>query len=129
MRPHQYLIEQLKHCATSGRGSKGHVYAVKHQYLPGMVKIGYARDVRERLKNLSCAMPIDFELVDSAYVHHAADVEVALHSCFSDERVSPNREFFMLKDELVVLAFDIVREIEGVDMAKVMAAIMPKEAA
>jgi hypothetical protein len=117
------LARRIMYCITDNIGKRGHVYAAKNEYLPGMVKIGFAKCVRTRLKTLSCAMPVDWELIDSAYVHHAEGVENAIHAFFSAQRVAPNRELFRLPDDAVLAALAIANKMDGVNVAEIMAKI------
>ena len=49
-------------------------------------------------------LPLPFECAYAAEVADAAVVERVLHQLFGDHRVSPNREFFRLAPEKVVIA-------------------------
>ena len=75
--------------------------------MPGLVKIGCTTGpVEERIKALSSAtgVPVAFQCHFAAQVESMAAKEKTLHQLFSDKRVNPNREFFQVAPEKIVLA-------------------------
>ena len=63
--------------------------------MPGLVKIGIATDVHQRMGQLySTGVPLPFQCEYAAEVADAARVEKALHQAFGANRVSDRREFF-----------------------------------
>jgi hypothetical protein len=75
--------------------------------MPGLVKIGCtAGKVEDRIKQLSgdSGVPVAFKCHFAAAVDDMAFKEKNLHQLFSDKRVNPNREFFEVAPEKVVLA-------------------------
>lgn len=65
--------------------------------MSGYLKIGYSRDVRERIRELaSTGVPLPFEV---EYSRPSLDVEVVeqlVHSALDSTRASTNREFFKI---------------------------------
>lgn len=82
------------------------VYVLTNEAMPGIVKIGRTSGgVQERMRSLfSTSLPLPFECAYAAEVSDATFVERTLHALFSDHRVSPNREFFRLTSEKVIIA-------------------------
>ena len=82
------------------------VYVLTNEAMPGIVKIGRTTDsVQSRVRSLfNTNLPLPFECPYAAEVHDAVVVGRVLHQLFGDHRVSPNREFFRLAPEKVVIA-------------------------
>lgn len=80
--------------------SKGYIYIMTNPALKGMVKIGYAKDVEVRRKQLSTtALPYDYE-VYATYETTGNLEDKKLHNMIdklnSELRVSKNREFYIM---------------------------------
>lgn len=85
----------------------GNLYVLTNPFMPGLVKIGCTiGPVEERIKALSggTGVPVAFQCHFAAKVDNMAAKEKTLHQLFSDRRVNPNREFFQVAPEKVVLA-------------------------
>jgi hypothetical protein len=85
----------------------GVLYVLTNPFMPGLVKIGCTTGpVEDRIKGLSSAtgVPVAFQCHFAAQVDDMAAKEKTLHQLFSDKRVNPNREFFQVPPEKVVLA-------------------------
>ena len=85
----------------------GTLYVLTNPFMPGLVKIGCTTGpVEDRIKALSSAtgVPVAFQCHFAAHVESMAAKEKTLHQLFSDKRVNPNREFFQVAPEKVVLA-------------------------
>jgi hypothetical protein len=85
----------------------GILYVLTNPLMPGLVKIGCTTGrVEDRIKSLSAAtgVPVAFQCHFAAQVDNMAAKEKTLHQLFSDKRVNPNREFFQVPPEKVVLA-------------------------
>ena len=85
----------------------GVLYVLTNPFMPGLVKIGCTTGpVEDRIKDLSRAtgVPVAFQCHFAAQVSDMTNKEKTLHQLFSDKRVNPNREFFQLAPEKVVLA-------------------------
>jgi hypothetical protein len=85
----------------------GIIYVLTNPFMPGLVKIGCTTGpVEERIKSLSSVtgVPVAFQCHFAAHVEQMAVKEKTLHQLFSDRRVNPNREFFQVAPEKVVLA-------------------------
>jgi len=85
----------------------GVVYVLTNPFMPGLVKIGCTTGlVEDRIKDLSypTGVPVAFQCHFAARVDQMSIKEKTLHQLFSDKRVNPNREFFQVPPEKVVLA-------------------------
>jgi len=85
----------------------GVLYVLTNPLMPGLVKIGCTTGpVEDRIKALSSAtgVPVAFQCHFAAQVDQMTAKEKTLHQLFSDKRVNPNREFFQVPPEKVVLA-------------------------
>lgn len=85
----------------------GNLYVLTNPFMPGLVKIGCTTGpVEERIKALSSGtgVPVAFQCHFAAKVDDMAAKEKTLQQLFSDRRVNPNREFFQVAPEKVVLA-------------------------
>ena len=85
----------------------GTLYVLTNPFMPGLVKIGCTTGpVEERIKALSSStgVPVAFQCHFAAQVDEMTSKEKTLHQLFSDKRVNPNREFFQVPPEKVVLA-------------------------
>ena len=85
---------------------KNIVYILTNESMPGYVKIGFTKtDLENRLKQLdNTSVPLPFELHYACEVKNAREDERWLHGIFDDFRVRPNKEFFKMDPERVVLA-------------------------
>lgn len=75
----------------------GFVYVLENYSMPGVLKIGMTmRSPSARAAELSgvTGVPEPFTLIYYAEVENPKAVEAMLHSLFSHQRVSENREFF-----------------------------------
>lgn len=61
------------------------VYFVQAEKL-GLIKIGYAADIRERLRSLQVGSPDRLTLIGAIYDNDALSIEAQLHSRFRDDR-------------------------------------------
>lgn len=85
----------------------GILYVLTNPLMPGLVKIGCTTGpVEDRIKALSShtGVSVAFQCHFAARVDDMATKEKTLHQLFSDKRVNPNREFFQVPPEKVVLA-------------------------
>ena len=87
------------------------VYVLTNEAMPEIIKIGRTCDsVEARIRSLdSTNLPLPFECYFAAEVDNSNEIERLLHQLFSDHRIRPNREFFRLAPEKVVLALKIGR--------------------
>ena len=86
------------------------VYILINEAMPGYLKIGRTNtSVEQRMRELyKTAVPLSFECFYAAKVKDALQVEAALHDAFSDNRVSPSREFFEIAPERVVAVLKLL---------------------
>ena len=73
-----------------------YVYVLSNAAMPGIVKVGFTKNVAQRIRYLSAhsGVPVPFDLELAAEVTDAKRVEDALHSVLQGSRVNPKREFF-----------------------------------
>ena len=79
---------------------EGIIYLLSNPVMPGIIKIGKTtkEDVKVRMKELySSGVPLPFECVYAARVTNIDEVEKALHTAFSPDRLNPKREFFEIE--------------------------------
>jgi hypothetical protein len=78
--------------------SKGYVYALSNQAMPGLIKIGRTcRSVQRRAHELyQTGVPTPFDVVIEVLSPDCVDLERRLHLDLSDKRLSDSREFFRL---------------------------------
>lgn len=83
--------------------TKGYVYLLTNEAMPGYVKIGFTeRTVEERIEELSkpTGVPMTFDCFFAVKVENAENVEKKIHDGLKDFRL-PNREFFKIAPERV----------------------------
>lgn len=83
--------------------TKGIIYILTNEAMPGYVKIGKTTtSVEDRMKGLdSTGIPLPFECHFAAQVDEMDMIEKHLHDAFSDQRVRQRREFFEISPERV----------------------------
>lgn len=76
--------------------SKGWVYVLTNEFMPGIVKIGKTtRSVERRAEELyQTGVPAPFVEAYSAMAPDCLAIEMALHAHFDERRVNASREFF-----------------------------------
>lgn len=76
--------------------SKGYVYILSNQKMPGLVKIGKTtRDVNSRASELfQTGVPAPFKVEYSVLCPDCDLLELAVHTRLEGSRVDPGREFF-----------------------------------
>lgn len=81
--------------------SKGYVYILSNQYMPGLVKIGKTtRSVEGRASELyQTGVPAPFEVEHDVFSPDCTVLEMAMHEAFRDRRTSAGREFFKVEVE------------------------------
>lgn len=97
--------------------AKGYIYIMTNPCLQNMVKIGCAKDVEERRKQLSTtALPYDYE-VYATYETPGKLEDKKLHKLIDnlnpDLRVSKNREFFVMSPEDAYDLLEAIAMISG----------------
>lgn len=92
--------------------SKGYVYALVNEAMPGIVKIGRTeRDVVQRANELyQTGVPLPFKIAHSVYVPDCKMAEADLHHAFQDSRINTGREFFAADIDDVICVMEEVRE-------------------
>ena len=97
--------------------AKGYIYIMTNRCLKDMVKIGYARDVEERRKQLSTtALPYEYDIY-AVYETPGHLEDKKLHKLIDnlnpDLRVSKNREFFVMSPEDAYELLEAIAMISG----------------
>lgn len=90
--------------------SKGYVYILSNETMPGLLKIGKTtRDVNWRANELyQTGVPTPFRVEYSVLSPDCDELEMLMHGHLADARVSPGREFFKLD---LATAEDLLDEI------------------
>lgn len=93
-------------------GESGFIYLAINPNMSGLVKIGKAQNVEERMSQLSAptSVPGQFECMFSMAVENPRIVENNLHALYEYCRVDSNREFFKVDWQAVratLLAMDV----------------------
>ena len=75
---------------------KGWIYFAHNDSLQGLLKIGFTeKDPKQRISELSnTSLPSEFQLVYSAMIEHADEIERLLHKELEKHRKNKQREFF-----------------------------------
>ena len=86
----------------------GFVYVLTNTSMPGIVKIGLTKNIKDRISNLSSrtAVPTPFELYRAIEVKDMFEVEKQLHNYFRKQRKNMQREFFSISPEEIDPLFD-----------------------
>ncbi len=95
---------------------EGIIYILSNPAMPGIIKIGKTtkEDVKLRMKELySSGVPLPFECVYAAKVRSIDEVEKALHTAFSPDRLNPKREFFEIESSQAIAIIKLL-EIQNV---------------
>ena len=104
-----------------GDEQEEYVYLATNDAMPGLVKIGIAKDVDERMGQLSSStgVPQSFEEKFSCKVQDSGAIEYQLHQFFDYFRVKRDREFFKIdwrvaQSVLLFLSGVKIEEISGI---------------
>ena len=97
--------------------AKGYIYIMTNPSLTNMVKIGYAKDVETRRKQLSTtALPTEYE-VYATYETSGNLEDKKLHKMIDnlnpDLRIAKNREFFIMSPEDAYELLESIATISG----------------
>lgn len=89
--------------------SKGIVYILTNDAMPGIIKIGITTDLKARMSQLdTTGVPLPFKCHYAVEVEDYEKKEKGIHDAFSDNRIRPNREFFKLSPERAVSILKII---------------------
>lgn len=78
----------------------GIIYILTNESMPGLIKIGSTKDIKERLKSLDkTGVPTPFKLYYAIEIENYKQKERQLHQGYAKDRVRPNREFFRIEPE------------------------------
>lgn len=117
-RTKEIVIHQWRfHREEVFRLAKGYIYIMTNPCLENMVKIGYAKDVDERRRQLSTtALPYEYEIY-ATYETSGKLEDKKLHKLIDnlnpDLRVSKNREFFVMTPEDAYGLLEAIAMISG----------------
>lgn len=112
--------------------AKGYIYIMTNPSLENMVKIGYAKNVEQRRKQLSTtALPYDYEIY-ATYETPGNLEDKKLHKLIDnlnpDLRVSKSREFFIMTPEDAYELLEAIATISGsLDKLKKVKTVKPKQ--
>ena len=87
----------------------GIIYVLSNQNMPDLVKIGCstADYPGQYIAGLyTQGVPTPFECIKAVRVDNEVSVEKAIHIAFEPSRVSPDRSFFRLKAEQIMVLLD-----------------------
>ena len=90
----------------------GVVYVLTNPAMPGLVKIGKTtqNDVTTRISQLyTTGVPLPFDCEYAVKVADMTQVERALHTAFRSTRLNPNREFFEIGIDQVMVILDLLK--------------------
>jgi T5orf172 domain len=96
--------------------TEGIIYVLVNPSMPGIIKIGKTNqeDVKLRMAQLyTTGVPLPFDCVYAAKVKNMDDVEKALHTAFSPDRLNPRREFFEIEANQAIAIIKLL-EIQNV---------------
>ena len=82
------------------------VYVLTNPAMPGLIKIGKTmqQEIENRMKQLyGTGVPVPFDCAFACQVKDVTEVEKALHFAFGNTRINPNREFFKIEPERVIV--------------------------
>lgn len=86
----------------------GNVYCLFNSSIPNLHKIGFtARNVQERIRELSLDVPEPFKCVHQAYVYQPHTKETIIHNILAEDRHHQRREFFSTKVHRIVRLMNI----------------------
>jgi len=86
----------------------GIVYVLKNEAMPGYVKIGTTKELKQAIAGLDTpGVPLPFECFYARRVSDAEFIESRLHSVFAGARIRKSREFFKVLPERVKAALEI----------------------
>ncbi len=89
--------------------SKGIVYILTNNAMPGIIKIGITTNLKARMSQLdTTGVPLPFKCHYAVEVEDYENKEKGIHDAFSDNRIRPNREFFKLSPEKAVAILKII---------------------
>lgn len=108
------LEELVSQKIKTSKSDPGFIYAVRNEYMPGLIKIGLTRvGVSQRVHSLSTTYPRPWTILTSIKVNHVAAVEKALHEFFWCHRVDQGREFFNVDEDQIENTYQICASIDG----------------
>ncbi len=95
-------------------GNTCYVYVAINNAMPGLVKIGYTKNVKQRMEQLSqpTGVPGKFECYFCRSVEHCQTVEQGLHSIFHAHRDQNDKEFFRIDKEKVKIVLEQLEQSE-----------------
>ena len=104
--------------------SKGNVYIVTNEAMPGLVKIGKTtRSVQQRAAELThTGIQFPFEVAFSVYSPDCSELEQCVHEQLAECRVNLQREFFLCD---LVKAEAILRELHQEQVERWLEEFMP----
>lgn len=81
----------------------GYVYILVNDSMPGLVKIGRAKDVDQRASSLfTTGVPTPFKVVFALHSDECERLEDEIHAFLDEFRVNPDREFFRCSKDMTI---------------------------
>ena len=76
---------------------EGIVYLLLNEWMPSVIKIGFTKDLAERMRSLdsSTSVPAPFMCVHASRVVNPRRWERTLHAVFDTERINSKRDFLI----------------------------------
>ena len=88
------------------------IYALKNPAMPGLIKIGVATNIEQRMRDLyKTGVPVPFECLKAIEMAkgEAQKAEKALLAFGEPLRINPKREFFEVEDEKILAIMDVLK--------------------
>ena len=96
----QYKNQQILKRRQKMSETTGIIYILTNEAMPGLIKIGKTKNIKERLQKLdTTGVPLPFKLHYAIEVEDYEQKEKFLHRGLSKFRVRTNREFFKFEPE------------------------------
>ena len=102
------------------KNKSGFVYCMTNISMPGLVKIGLTKNIKDRITNLSSrtAVPTSFILYRAIKVKDMKEIEKQFHIYFNKQRTNSQREFFTISPEETDPLFDHYEKMGAKDFDK-----------
>jgi hypothetical protein len=98
----------------------GKLYIIQNESMPGMYKVGITtKTMQERLAQLySTGVPTPFRVRYVTEHENFKEIEKAIHSLFSKERVNNSREFFEFDEDTIELIINLIKTFQCEERSK-----------
>lgn len=80
--------------------NKGIIYIITNESMPGLIKIGRTKNIKQRLQSLdTTGIPTPFKLYYAIEIEDYQEKEALIHQAYAKDRIRENREFFRIEPE------------------------------